>query len=47
MIDCGGFICQSGECLPYSFYICDGTRDCDDGDDEGDCAEASSPGRYG
>lgn len=35
--DCedGDFVCEDGECIPYS-YKCDGSTDCGDNSDEGE-----------
>jgi hypothetical protein len=33
-VECGGFLCQDGECLAEASSQCDGTADCDDASDE-------------
>ena len=32
--DCSTFLCNDGECLPYSHWVCDGYRDCTGDEDE-------------
>ena len=40
--DCSTFLCNDGECLPYSYWVCDGEGDCSGSEDEVGCGGASN-----
>ena len=40
--DCGTFLCNNGECLPYAHWVCDGEGDCSGSEDEVGCGGASN-----